>query len=91
MVRETDGGSSHLSQSTIVAHFGLDTITTIDSIKTTWPGGKKQVVKNPTTNQLLIINEISSPEKRYPVFKYTLLFSLLVIAIALISFRIKKI
>ena len=90
MVRETDGGSSHLSQSTIVAHFGLDTITTIDSIKTTWPGGKKQVVKNPTTNQLLIINEISSPEKRYPVFKYTLLFSLLVIAIALISFRIKK-
>lgn len=58
MIREIDGGgSSHLSQNSTIAHFGLGTATTVDSIVVRWTGGKRQVVKAQNANQSLTITE----------------------------------
>ncbi len=72
MVREIDGGmSSHLSQNSTTAHFGLGDATTVDSVIVTWTGGKRQVLTNQNTNQLLTITEEGGPivqqseEKRF--------------------------
>ena len=43
-VREIDGGSSHLSHSSSIAHFGLADYTQIDKIEIIWPGGNTQEV-----------------------------------------------
>lgn len=37
-------------------HFGLDTITKIDSLEILWPDKKKQVLINPTVNKILDID-----------------------------------
>jgi len=39
-----------------IAHFGVGSITTIDSVIVDWPNAKKQVLKNITTNQTITIN-----------------------------------
>ncbi len=57
MIREIDGGSSHLSQNSTVAHFGLGTATTVDSVIVTWIGGKKQIFTNQKANVKLTIVE----------------------------------
>jgi enediyne biosynthesis protein E4 len=57
MMREIDGGSSHLSQNSTVAHFGLGTATTVDSVIVTWIGGKKQIFANQKANVKLTIVE----------------------------------
>jgi hypothetical protein len=58
MMREIDGGmSSHLSQNSTIAHFGLGEATTVDSIIVTWSGGKRQVLTGQGVNQLLRIKE----------------------------------
>jgi enediyne biosynthesis protein E4 len=57
MIREIDGGSSHLSQNSLTAHFGLGTATTIDEVIVHWPGGKKQVLKDQLANTFLTIVE----------------------------------
>lgn len=62
MIREIDGGSSHISQNSTVAHFGLGDAQLVDSVIVKWMGGKKQVFINPLVNQLLVVNEI--PFKR---------------------------
>lgn len=62
MMREIDGGgSSHLSQNSTIAHFGLGNATVIDSIIITWVGGKKQVILQQVPNQLITIEE--TPDK----------------------------
>ena len=38
-------------------HFGLGTLQRVDSIEITWPNGKKQVVKDVATNQIVAIKE----------------------------------
>jgi hypothetical protein len=43
----------YLSTIQDIAHFGLDTITSVDSIVIRWPGNKKQVFKNIKTDQLI--------------------------------------
>lgn len=59
MIREIDGGaSSHISQNSTIAHFGLGTATQIDSVIVTWVGGKQQVLTKQKPNQLLIITEV---------------------------------
>ncbi len=64
MIREIDGGgSSHLSQNSTIAHFGLGTSTRVDSVIVTWVGGKKQLVLNQKVNQLLLIKEIKGAHK----------------------------
>lgn len=58
MMREIDGGgSSHLSQNSTLAHFGLGGHTAIDSLIVTWTGGKKQVVLDPGINELITVVE----------------------------------
>ncbi len=66
MIREIDGGSSHASQNSTIAHFGLGQATRVDSIHVSWLGGKKQSLSNQQANQQILITEIASPfwEKR---------------------------
>jgi enediyne biosynthesis protein E4 len=57
-IREIDGGgSSHLSQNTTIAHFGIGNATEIDAIIIHWTGGNEQVLKHQKANQLLTITE----------------------------------
>ncbi len=58
MIREIDGGgSSHLSQNSAIAHFGLGAATRVDSVIVTWIGGGKQVLLNQDANQMLTITQ----------------------------------
>lgn len=88
MIREIDGGgSSHLSQNSTIAHFGLGSATVIDSIIVNWSGGNKQVLINQTVNVLLEITEVPSKSSSYMyyIFPVGLAF-----AVALMLFLHKK-
>ena len=50
-IREIDGGSSHASQHSSIAHFGLGSYTTVDSVIVSWPGGGDQVITNLMADQ----------------------------------------
>jgi LPXTG-motif cell wall-anchored protein len=59
MIREIDGGgSSHISQNSVIAHFGLSNADKIDTITVYWTGGNKQTITNIKANQLITITEI---------------------------------
>ena len=64
MIREIDGGSSHESQNSSIAHFGLNDINLIDSVIVRWPGGNVQYQINIISNQMIEIEE-NFPEIRY--------------------------
>lgn len=71
MIREIDGGmSSHLSQNSTIAHFGLGNATLVDSVIVTWSGIGQQVLLNQPVNQLININEqvtvVKKPTPRIP-------------------------
>ncbi len=89
MIREIDGGaSSHMSQSSTIAHFGLDKATKIDKITVYWTGGNKQILTDIKANQLITITE-TPQQKSSPFFLYALAgFGLL--ALLLIYYRIKS-
>lgn len=58
MLREIDGGgSSHISQNSTIAHFGLGTATVVDSVIVTWTGGKRQILTKQRVNTLLTLTE----------------------------------
>lgn len=64
-IREIDGGgSSHLSQNSVIAHFGLGTNKKVDSVIVNWTGGNTQVLTNIEANQQLAIIEVNSPKKK---------------------------
>lgn len=76
MIREIDGGgSSHLSQNSTIAHFGLGNAKQIEKITVIWTGGKQQVLINQQVNTLIEITEIHN-ETNY----YYLLFLFLAVA-----------
>lgn len=58
--KEMDGGSSHHSHHYPVAHFGLGSATTVDSIEVTWPGGRSQKVFSVAADQWIEIVEDTS-------------------------------
>jgi hypothetical protein len=58
-VREIRGGSSHASRSTLVAHFGLDNITILDTLWVYWPSGHRQFFLDINVNALLVLTEDS--------------------------------
>jgi len=61
MIREVDGGgSSHLSQHSNIAHFGLGEVEVVDSVLVSWTGGKEQLLTGVSVNQLLEIRERES-------------------------------
>ena len=80
MIREIDGGgSSHLSQNSVIAHFGLANAVKIDKITVYWTGGNKQTLTNIPANQLITITEI--PQKKSSHFFIYLLMGLAAIAV----------
>ena len=88
MIREIDGGgSSHLSQNSTIAHFGLGSATVVDSVIVTWSGGNRQVLLNQSANQLLTITEVPMAKKENRLVLYT---SLSVAALLLLFFLIKN-
>ncbi len=56
-IREIDGGSSFASQHSSIAHFGLGSFTTVDSVVVIWPGGGKTTISNVAANQSITIVE----------------------------------
>ncbi|CAN5314259.1 hypothetical protein BH23BAC1_BH23BAC1_22150 [soil metagenome] len=58
-IHEVDGGSSHGSHNSKIAHFGLGNYSMLDSMVLLWPGIKKQKFLNVETNQHLIVREDS--------------------------------
>ena len=76
MIREIDGGgSSHLSQNSVIAHFGLGSARQIDSVVVTWLGGKKQILLNQNVNQLLTVVEIPDKPSRLPYIVIMVIFA----------------
>jgi enediyne biosynthesis protein E4 len=80
IIREIDGGaSSHLSQNSTIAHFGLGNSKLIDKLKITWLGGKEQILMNVPVNQLVKILEApDSQSNRNSIWLYVLVFLLIV-------------
>ncbi len=68
MIREIDGGSSsHLSQNSVIADFGLGDTKTIDKITVYWTGGNEQTITDIPVNQLIEIKELpAAREKKFP-------------------------
>ncbi|WP_304233823.1 CRTAC1 family protein [Jiulongibacter sediminis] len=66
-IKEIDGGgSSHISQNSSVAHFGLGDIQTIDTLKVFWTGGSPQILTNIKADQLLEIVQPYTESKADP-------------------------
>jgi len=57
LIREIDGGSSHLSQNSVIAHFGLGSATSIDTVKVRWLGGDEQILLDVAVNQQITVTE----------------------------------
>ena len=89
MIREIDGGSSHLSQNSTIAHFGLGQATSVDSVIVTWNGGKKQILTNQKANNLLTIVEVAGGKGNKKAIAGVMIGSLLM-AIVLFMYFIKK-
>lgn len=52
-----DGKSGYLAQSSLPLYFGLGADTKVDSVEVHWPSGTRQVIPNPTIDDLLVISE----------------------------------
>lgn len=92
MIREIDGGaSSHMSQNSIIAHFGLGNISKIDKITVYWTGGKEQSITNvPVNRQIVIIETLPPPQKHMWLYVSGVLFLaglLFIIYFALSTFQ----
>lgn len=57
LIREIDGGSSHESHNSTIAHFGLGTHDKIDSLVIKWSAGEQQVIRQLPLNQMINIEE----------------------------------
>jgi hypothetical protein len=60
LIREIDGGSSHLSQNSTIAHFGLGNASSVESVTVKWPGGATQTLNNVSANQQITILQEST-------------------------------
>ncbi len=90
MIREIDGGgSSHISQNSVIAHFGLGTATKIDKITVYWTGGNKQIVTGSAINQLITVTE--TPAKKSSRLFIYLLTGLSCAALIFVLLRKRKI
>lgn len=82
MIREIDGGgSSHLSQNSTFAHFGLGSATVVDSIIVTWTGGKQQVLTQQPINTLVTVLEAEGGRMSWSAFVLGGLFALALVAL----------
>lgn len=86
LIREIDGGgSSHLSQNSVICHFGLGNTTAIDSIIVDWTGGNRQILTDQQVNRLILIEE-TEPKNKYGYYG-AILISVLVISAAFFIFK----
>ena len=53
----------YLSSVSPVLHFGVDSLTVLDSLVVDWPGGKRSVLYNQPTNTRVVIQESESTKK----------------------------
>ena len=88
IIREIDGGSSHSSQNSTIAHFGLGTAKIVDTVRIIWVGGKEQVMFHQKVNQLLKIVEDNNTG--HGVKKIYWLLLLLPVMLVLVFFYIKR-
>jgi len=65
----------YLSTVTTTLHFGLDTVSTIDSLVVIWLSGKQQVLRNIKADQILTIDEKNAAEKYLPPASSPALFA----------------
>jgi hypothetical protein len=56
-VREVRSGESYGISNSLQIHFGLGTLTAIDSVVVNWPSGQRDVVLQPATNQYATLTE----------------------------------
>ena len=56
-IREVKSGSGYISQNDLRLHFGLAAATRVDTLKVQWICGKRQILQNVATNQVLVISE----------------------------------
>src|SRR4029078_5013198 len=90
MIREIDGGgSSHISQNSVIAHFGLGNADKVDTITVYWTGGNKQTITNIKANQLITITEIPQV-KSHNYISYILIGFGLAVVIFFVLRRRKK-
>lgn len=90
LIREIDGGgSSHLSQNSVIAHFGIAKNVLIDSLIVDWSGGKRQILTKIKANQLLFIEEEEAKTSTF-AFILGMLLSILVLIFAVITFNLFK-
>jgi hypothetical protein len=90
MIREIDGGSSHLSQNSTIAHFGLGNASVVDSVIVKWIGGKEQTLTDQPINTLLTIIETKNHKRYSWVIVLTPILIILIILIILNSSRVKR-
>ena len=92
MIREIDGGgSSHLSQNSTIAHFGLGNATMVDSIIITWNGGKKQVLTQQPVNNILRIEEAGGKPNPWMVYYWGIGGVLVLVGLGLVKKIIGKV
>lgn len=60
-IRDIRSGEGFRHMSTLNAHFGLGTATSINQVVVIWPSGVVDVINNPNINQALTVIEGSSP------------------------------
>jgi hypothetical protein len=85
MIREVEGGSSHLSQNSTIVHFGLGKATVVDSVIVTWVGGKQQILTRQKINSLITVVEIAG-EKKSNNWIYVIIFLVVISAGGLFLF-----
>ena len=56
-IREVHAGSSYLSSSSLIQHFGLGTSDSVDVLRVEWPSGSQTLWSNVSVNQLLEVHE----------------------------------
>ncbi len=77
LMREVSGGASHASHHSTRVHFGLDTISVVDSIRIIWTGGRRiQTLYSPSINQILpVVEDTLISASEYPFLAITDLIS----------------
>ena len=59
-IRDVQSGTGFQNMSTMIAHFGIGQVTTINQIVVKWPSGVVDIILNPSPNQSRIIVEGST-------------------------------
>jgi len=60
-MRCIEGQSSHMSQNSLIAHFGLGSAAIIDSLMVLWPAGHDTILTNVAVNQVISLTENIPP------------------------------